>query len=109
MLAFGGTNALQVNGATSGGVVMVGGVEDTNPAGALLTGSTDHWNALAGSTSADVFNGGTGQASPLVAVQGDVFGTNGGADTVNLAAGHTAHQSKVVSTMPPSSAVPVFF
>ena len=89
LLAFGGTNALQVNGATSGGIIMVGGT-DTNALGATLTGSTTHWNALAGSISADTFNGGTGQFSPFIALQGDVFGTNGGADgdTVNLAAGH---------------------
>ncbi len=97
ILAFGGANALQVNGADSGGIIMVGGV-DTNPAGATLTGSTTHWNALAGSTSADVFNGGTGQFSPFIAVQGDVFGTNGGADTVNLAAGHTLNHIDIYGT-----------
>jgi len=102
ILAFGGTNALQVNGATSGGVIMVGGV-DTNPAGATLTGSTTHWNALAGSTSVDVFTGGTGQFSPFIAVQGDVFGTNGGTgatfgDTVNLATGHTLNHIDIYPT-----------
>ena len=46
ILAFGGTNAFDVNGATSGGVIMVGGVDTTN--GATLTGSSTSWNALAG-------------------------------------------------------------
>jgi len=97
LLAFGGTNALQVNGATSGGVIMVGGT-DTNLLGATLTGSTTGWNALAGSHSADTFNGGTGQFTPVVAIQGDVFGTNGGADTVNLAAGHALNHIDVYGT-----------
>ncbi len=97
LLAFGGTNALQVNGATSGGIIMVGGT-DTNLLGATLTGSTTGWNALAGSTSADTFNGGTGQFSPFIALQGDVFGTNGGADTVNLAAGHNLNHIDIYGT-----------
>ena len=97
IFAFGGTNALQVNGATSGGIVMVGGT-DTNLLGATLTGSTTGWNALAGSTSADTFTGGTGQFTPFVTVQGDVFGTNGGGDTVNLAAGHTLNHIDIYGT-----------
>ncbi len=98
LLAFGGTNALQVNGATSGGVIMVDGV-DTNTLGATLTGSTTGWNALAGSTSADTFNGGTGQFAPIAALQGDVFGTNGGADTVNLAVGAVENHIDIYGTV----------
>jgi len=103
ILAFGGTNALEVNGATSGGIIMVDGT-DTNTLGATLTGSTTHWNALAGSTSADVFTGGTGQFASVAAVQGDVFGTNGGTgsafgDTVNLAAGAVANHIDIYGTV----------
>jgi len=61
-------------------------------------------NLLAGSISADVFNGGAGTFTSSVSgatVQGDVFGTNGGTGTtfgVNLAAGHILNQIDIYGT-----------
>ena len=103
VFAFGGTNALQIQGANSGGVVEVGGF-NTNPAGATDVGSTTHWNALVGSQTVDTLTGGSGQFSPLIAIQGDVYGPNGGTgaghgDTVNLAAGHALNHIDVYGTM----------
>ncbi len=76
---------------------MVGGVDTTN--GATLTGSTTSWNALAGNGLGDTFNGGTGQFSPFIALQGDVFGVGAGPATVNLAAGHSGNHIDVYGTV----------
>src|SRR5208282_4887115 len=81
----------------SGGVIMVGGVDTTN--GATLTGSTTSWNALPGNGLGDTFNGGTGQFSPFIALQGDVFGVGAGPATVNLAAGHSSNHIDVYGTV----------
>lgn len=102
VFVFGGTNALQVNGATSGGIIMF--APDDNTQGALLTGSTTGWNALAGSTGADVFNGGAGQIAPIANLEGDIFVTNGGTgstfgDTVNLAPGHSLNHIDVYGSI----------
>src|SRR5262249_17272095 len=76
------TNAAAINGGGSGGVFMGGAasffVGDT---GDILTGSATKSNVLAGSIANDNLTGGSGT---------DFFFTDGGADTINLGAGHTS-------------------
>jgi hypothetical protein len=91
VLHFGATTALKIVGTTGGGIIM-GGI-DTSPFGVQEFGSTTGWNNLAGSVLADTFNGGKGNVSP--GGEGDILLTNGGADTINLAPGHSANHIEV--------------
>jgi hypothetical protein len=85
------TNAVTINAATSGGLIMRAG--DANftasgtvagSAGDLITGATGFSNVLGGSIGNDTITGTTSLASP------DTIYTGGGADTIRLVAGHTA-------------------
>jgi len=75
------TNAAAINAATSGGVFMGGSdIQFSGLVGDILTGSATKSNSLAGSNSNDTFTGGSGT---------DFITTDGGADIINLGAGHT--------------------
>jgi hypothetical protein len=91
VLHFGDTNAGKIVGTSGGGIIMAG--IDTSPTGVQEFGSAAGWNNLAGSVLADTFTGGTGNFSP--GGEGDIFLTNGGADTINLVPGHHANHIEV--------------
>lgn len=87
------TNALTINAATSGGLIMQAGDANFTTSGTVagsigdvITGSATAGNALGGSIGNDTITGNT-STSPTAA---DTIYTGGGADTITLAAGHTA-------------------
>jgi hypothetical protein len=91
VLHFGDTTAAKIVGTTGGGIIMSG--IDTSFSGAQEFGSATGWNNLAGSIVQDAFTGGKGNVAP--GGEGDIFLTVGGADTVNLASGHTANHIEI--------------
>jgi len=85
------TNAVTINAATSGGLIMRAG--DANftasetvagSTGDLITGATGFSNVLGGSIGNDTITGTTSLTAP------DTIYTGGGADTIRLVTGHTA-------------------
>jgi hypothetical protein len=91
VLHFGDTTAGKIVGTGGGGIIMAG--IDTSPTGVQEFGSATGWNNLVGSLHSDTFTGGKGNVSP--GGEGDIFLTNGGADTINLAPGHSANHIEV--------------
>ena len=94
VLHFGVTTAAKIVGTTGGGIIMQG--IDISPTGVQEFGSETGWNNLAGSIVNDTFTGGKGNVAP--GGEGDIFVTNGGADTINLAPGHSANHIEVYGT-----------
>jgi hypothetical protein len=85
------TNAVTINASTSGGLIMQGGDANFTTAatvagstGDVITGATGFGNVLGGSIGNDTIVGTTSLTAP------DTIYTGGGADTITLAAGHTA-------------------
>jgi hypothetical protein len=85
------TNAATINASTSGGLIMEAG--DANfttsatvagSTGDVITGASGFGNVLGGSIGNDTITGTSSLSAP------DTIYTGGGADTIRLAAGHTA-------------------